>query len=288
MGDRIRTGAPDTGDAEAGYIGIVGGYGDIRPCGILDKRVRDLDIFRRRGEHETERDSMDHDDGKPSPCYTFINNFLTSQAFKDCYPLSMLFDKSRSFFEAQKSLVGLTRTLDATCAANATTCTTYMLSLARDLILPTNCGTEYQIRRATVVDAYKALSAYAPIYSVGCLRDDDTGAYCYANAATNLTNPSNSYFYFLPLNISLPGSTVPTCGECIRRTMEVYQAVTADRRQMIVNTYPAAARQVNTICGPGFVNETLAAEVPSAGVKGVRGLEFLMALPLVAAVFWLV
>ncbi|KAK4239864.1 hypothetical protein C8A03DRAFT_32058 [Achaetomium macrosporum] len=208
-------------------------------------------------------------DGAAAPCPIFINSFLNDPTFKQCYPLSMLFDSSKSFFEAQKSLVSITRTLDATCAANATFCNDYMQQLAQNYTKPENCGADYERGQPAVVDAYLAMAAYAPVYSAGCLKDPDTGAYCYANAVTNMTNPSTTYFYFLPLNKTLPGTTVPACGDCLRQTMALYQAATADRRQMIAATYVSAAKQVNTICGPDFVNESLAAEViPSGAVAG--------------------
>jgi hypothetical protein len=239
-------------------------------------------------------------DGAAAPCPIFINSFLTNPTFKQCYPLSMLFDvsvtpvpphhglanpssqRSRSFFEAQRSLVSITRTLDATCAANATFCSTYLAELAQNLTAPENCGTDYQLGLTSVVDTYRAMLAYAPVYSAGCVRDPDTNAYCYANAVTNLTNPSTTYFYFLPLNKSLPATTVPACGYCLQQTMNLYQAATADRRQLIANTYVSAAKQANVICGPGFVNETLAAEViPSRAALAVRVSAWLvMALPL--------
>jgi hypothetical protein len=221
-------------------------------------------------------------DGAAAPCPIFINSFLTNPTFKQCYPLSMLFDRSRSFFEAQRSLVSITRTLDATCAANATFCSTYLAELAQNLTAPENCGTDYQLGLTSVVDMYRAMLAYAPVYSAGCVRDPDTNAYCYANAVTNLTNPSTTYFYFLPLNKSLPATTVPACGYCLQQTMNLYQAATADRRQPIANTYVSAAKQANVICGPGFVNETLAAEViPSRAALAVRVSAWLvMALPL--------
>ncbi|KAK4039954.1 hypothetical protein C8A01DRAFT_36006 [Parachaetomium inaequale] len=220
--------------------------------------------------------------GAAAPCPIFINSFLTNPTFKKCYPLSMLFDRSRSFFEAQRSLVSITRTLDATCAANATFCSTYLAELAQNLTATENCGTDYQLGLSSVVDAYRAMLAYAPVYSAGCLRDPDTKAYCYANAVTNLTNPSTTYFYFLPLNKSLPATTVPACGYCLQQTMTLYQAATADRRQLIANTYVSAAKQANVICGPGFVNETLAAEViPSGAAVVVRVSAWLAtALPL--------
>ncbi|KAL2164178.1 hypothetical protein VTH06DRAFT_3392 [Thermothelomyces fergusii] len=228
-------------------------------------------------------------DGEPSTCPTFIRSFLADPNFKECYPLSMLFDSSRSFFEAQRSSVGITRTLDATCAANAIFCTSYLNQLAENLTRPENCGTDYEQGQSTVVDIYNAMTAYGPVYSAGCLRDPDTGAYCYANAVTNLTNPSSTYIYFLPLNKSLPGTTVPSCDYCLQRTMALYQAATADRRQMIANTYVSAAKQVNTICGPGFVNESLAAEVIPSGAARLPAVSVLMtsALPLLAAFAWL-
>lgn len=159
---------------------------------------------------------------------------------------------------------------------------------------PQNCGPDYEIGHAAIVGAYDAMRAYAPVYSAGCLRDPDTSAYCYANAVTNLTNPSSAYVYFLPLNRTLPGSTVPTCDYCLQQTMAIFQAATADRRQLIANTYKAAARQVNTICGPAFVNESLAeVVVPSSAAGGLlRGMQastwLAVAVPLLVAVLGVV
>jgi hypothetical protein len=155
----------------------------------------------------------------------------------------------------------MTRTLDATCAANPTSCNAYMKQLAVDFIAPENCGADYALQHPVVVDAHVAIMAYAPVYSAGCLKDPDTGAYCYASAVTNHTNPSSTFFYFLPLNKTLPGNTVPGCGYCLEQTMALYQAATADRTQPIASTYPKAAEQVNAICGPDFANETLAAAI---------------------------
>lgn len=196
---------------------------------------------------------------------------------------------SRSFFEAQRSVLGVTRTLDATCAANATTCNTYLAGLARDLVSAENCGTDYRKPNPSVVAAHDAMVAYSPIYTAGCLRDQETSAYCYANAVTNTTNPSGVYFYRLPLNRTLPSTTVPACGYCLQQTMAFYQAATADRRQMIASTYVDAAKHVNLICGPDFSNETLAAEIASnGGASGQASTRLAAALPLLAAVLWLV
>ncbi len=197
--------------------------------------------------------------------------------------------QSKSFFEAQKSLVSITRTLDATCAANATSCSAYISQLARNMTASGNCGSEFDRGQSVVVSIYQEMAAYAPIYTASCLKDPDTGAYCYANAVTNLTNPSTTYFYFLPLNKTLPAAAVPACNYCLQQTMALYQAATADRRQMIANTYVSAAQQVNIICGPGFVNETLSAvAIASAALLSTPATWLVTALPMLAAALWFV
>jgi hypothetical protein len=226
----------------------------------------------------------------PNNCPNFINSFLSDPDFKQCYPLSMLIETSGSLFQAQRSLVGITRTLDATCAADVTFCTSYLTQLARNLTAPENCGADYNRGFASVVDAHRGMLAYAPVYGATCLRDPETGAYCYANAITNASDPSTPHFYFLPLNKTLPGNTTPNCGSCLQRTMDVYQAATADRTQLIARTYVSAAEQVNIVCGPNFVNKTLADPTsPSAAAMG-RSVTWLgTAMPLLlGAIMWLV
>ncbi|KAL1881415.1 hypothetical protein VTK73DRAFT_4175 [Phialemonium thermophilum] len=223
-----------------------------------------------------------------SPCPTFINSFLTDPIFKQCYPFSLLLQGSRSFFEAEKSLVSITEVLDATCAANSTFCSLYLNDLAKNLTKPSTCGPDYQLGNSVVVQAYMSMIAYQPLYSASCLRDQDTNSYCYANAVTNLTTPANVYFYFLPLNISLPGSSIPTCNGCLERTMAIFQAASANRKLPIASTYVSAAKQVNTICGPGFVNDTLPNPITtSAGIfSPVPSYWLLIALLTASAVNW--
>lgn len=187
--------------------------------------------------------------------------------------------------------MSITRTLDATCAANVTFCNEYLQSLASNFTAPENCRTDYEAGHPGVVGAYNAMTAYAPIYNVGCLHDPETSAYCYANAVTNLTNPSTAYIYYLPLNKTLPGTTVPSCDYCLQQTMALYHAATADRRQLIANTYEAAASQVNTICGPEFVTDSLASEVVPSAAPGRRPQSSTwmpVTVSLLAVVLWLV
>ncbi|CAK7214123.1 hypothetical protein SBRCBS47491_002042 [Sporothrix bragantina] len=206
-----------------------------------------------------------------SACPAFINAFLTNPTFKKCYPFSLLLQGSRSFFNAEKSLVSITQVLDATCAANATFCTTYLSQLATNLTDSANCGADYKLGNSIVVQAYLGMIAYQPLYAASCLTDPDTGAYCYANAITNLTTTANVYFYYLPLNNTLPTSgSEPSCNWCLQQTMGVFWSSSADRKRPIANTYLSAANQVDTICGPSFVNDTLPVAITSGAMSSLR------------------
>jgi len=220
------------------------------------------------------------------PCPVFINSFLTDPQFKQCYPLSFLILGSRSFFNAEKSLVSTTQVLDATCHPNLTFCTDYMNLLAKNLTRRENCGVDYDKGQPVVRNAYLAMTAYAPIYNAGCIKDSQTSMYCYANAATNITNPANIYIYYLALDTPLPGIAVPTCSSCLQQTMAVFQTATANRKQFIAKTYESAAKEINVVCGPGFVGETLAAEISAA--RSVRtSLQMTVSMALLAVVPWL-
>lgn len=197
-------------------------------------------------------------------CPTFINNMLADPVFQACYPVSLLIQSSQSFFEAEKSLVSISRVLDHACQANATRCASYLADMASNLTSSANCGADYEAGVPTATEAYLGLVSYPVLYGATCLRDAGTGAYCFGAAVTNQTNPTATYVYYLPLNTSLPGGAVPVCGACLRDTMALYQVATANRDQPIAYTYGPAARQVDVLCGPAFANQTLASEIVSS------------------------
>jgi hypothetical protein len=91
--------------------------------------------------------------------------------------------------------------------------------------------------------------------------------YCFATAVTNLTMPSDTYLYYMPYGLRLPGSSTPSCNQCVAETMGIFHSATADRSQLIAETYEDAARQINTICGPSFVDATLPPPESSFGFK---------------------
>ncbi|OAA67469.1 hypothetical protein ISF_03645 [Cordyceps fumosorosea ARSEF 2679] len=189
-------------------------------------------------------------------CPNFMQKLLDDPTFKKCYPLSMMLRTSTSFFQASKQLVSIVRVLDATCAPDVTQCDTFLTQAAKNLLDSANCKKEYDANQLQVTEAFRGLRAYRVLRAVGCLHDPTTQGYCFAAAVTNITNPSDVFFYSMPLGLPLPGGVTPSCGACTARTMAVFHAATADRAHPISGTYSNAAQQVNTICGPGFVNDT--------------------------------
>lgn len=137
--------------------------------------------------------------------------------------------------------------------------------MASNLTKSENCGDDYDLGNPTVTAAYTGLVAYQVVYSATCLQDEKTSVYCFGDAVTNTTSPSETYFYFLPLNSSLPGGTIPTCGGCLQDTMAIYHVATANRKQPIASTYVDAAKMVDTLCGSTFANSTLAEAIVTNG-----------------------
>ncbi|OAQ95937.1 hypothetical protein LLEC1_02033 [Akanthomyces lecanii] len=189
-------------------------------------------------------------------CPAFMKKLLSDPTFKECYPLSMMLRTSTSFFQAEKQLVSIVRVLDATCAPNVDKCEKFLTQAAKNLIESSNCKKEYDANQVSVTEAFNGLRAYKVLYAATCLQNPSTQNYCFASAVTNVTNPSDIFFYSMPLGLPLPGGLTPSCGYCTTQTMAIFHTAALDRSQKLSSTYRDAARQVNTICGPGFVNDT--------------------------------
>ncbi|KAL8303489.1 hypothetical protein RB601_007813 [Gaeumannomyces tritici] len=206
-----------------------------------------------------------------SPCGTFLSTLVANATFQQCYPFSVLLLGSKSFFQAQKSLVGITNVLDRSCTANVKLCSSYLSGVATKLISKDNCGVDYDLQNSVVTQLRGALLSYETLFSATCLRDPTSQAYCFASAVTNSSNAQNTYFYYLPMNSTLPTDSSPNCNWCIRETMAIYQANAANRKLPIAATYSSAALQVNSRCGASFVNATMPAEAQSAGARLLAG-----------------
>lgn len=165
----------------------------------------------------------------------------------------------------------MTRVLDATCAVNSTACVEYMDQQAKKLTSSSNCGPSYEQGVSVVFQMYAGLRAYQPLYSAACLKAEDTSqAYCFASAVINSSAVSDVYLYYLPLNISYPSTSKPTCNSCTQRAMTFFQAATSDRTRFISETYAAAAAVVNDNCGAGFVNATLPSATVLSGAPSIH------------------
>ncbi|EHK47957.1 hypothetical protein TRIATDRAFT_177340, partial [Trichoderma atroviride IMI 206040] len=195
--------------------------------------------------------------GSTDACPKFISSLLSNPTFKSCYPLSMMLQSSTGFFQAEKSLLSIVQVLDATCKADSSTCATFMSQAATNLTMASNCKTEVEQNQTLVLQAYDGLLAYKTVYAATCLQNPTSSQYCFANAVTNLNTPSDAYLYFLPYGIALPGSSNPSCSWCTQQTMDIYYSASAVRSSLVAGVYQAAARQVNTLCGPNYVNSTL-------------------------------
>ncbi|OCK76896.1 hypothetical protein K432DRAFT_385103 [Lepidopterella palustris CBS 459.81] len=219
-----------------------------------------------------------------APCQTFFQNFLSNDTFNLCHPFSLLLQTSSAFFDASKSFVRITQTLDATCNVNFNTCLAVMNEFGKNIKNDSNCAVDYANDNPLVLQAYNGLIAYQPLYQAGCLRDN-RGNYCFANAITNTTAVTDSYPYYLPLGVSLPGSSRPTCNTCLQDTMALFSSFAANVTQPLSQTYALAAQQIDIGCGPSFVNQTAAPLKGDAGAVGVNMAPTITLLIMLLALF---
>lgn len=168
----------------------------------------------------------------------------------------------------------ITQTLEATCAANKTECVAGTQQVARQLLAPNACKTDYDNNNPQVVQAYNGLIAYEPMYLASCLRAGD-GSYCkktyssviciadtisgYANAVTNTTSQgADAVPFYLPLGVNMPGGQRPTCNSCLQDEMAIFSSFANNGSQPLSRTYAGAASTISMYCGSAFVNVTAA------------------------------
>ncbi|ESZ95936.1 hypothetical protein SBOR_3628 [Sclerotinia borealis F-4128] len=204
-------------------------------------------------------------------CSSFMMSFLANETFKACLPFSLLLQNSNSFFQATKSLVRITQTLSASCSASPLTCNNLMTTLAANISTPSTCAPDLLALNPLVTQARLGLLAYSTLYTASCLQDPSSGAYCYAQAVTNASSPTDSYIYYLPLNVSLPDTAQPSCNTCLRNTMKVFEQAGSVRSSAVAGDYVEAAERVNGFCGEGFVNASLPVATVLEGGGGRLG-----------------
>ena len=153
-----------------------------------------------------------------------------------------------------------------------------MSSFAQTLRSSTACQDDYNSENPQVRQAYAGLLAYDVSYNASCLKNSPTAGsldkqqdndnFCFANAVTNKTSPTDSYIYYLPLGISLPSGSIPTCDSCLTSTMAIYANAAANKSQPLNLDYVNSATMVNEMCGPAFVNASIPSASSSSGGAG--------------------
>ncbi|KAF2270873.1 hypothetical protein CC78DRAFT_450350 [Lojkania enalia] len=216
-----------------------------------------------------------------APCAAFFRGLITDSNFNDCHPFSLMLQTSSGFFDASKSYIRITRTLEVTCGVNEDQCTSIMDGLALELTSDANCAVDYANDNPQVLQAYNGLLAYEPLYQASCLRDDD-GRYCYANAVTNTTATTDAYPYYLPVGIEMPPGARPTCNKCLQDVMAIFSSFGGNSTQPISQTYNGAAAQIDMGCGPTFVNKTA---TPLKGAAPGNDVSFIPTITLFVMLF---
>jgi hypothetical protein len=188
-------------------------------------------------------------------CFQFFTNMTNTLPFRACRPFSLLLQSSSAVVEAQKNLTLLNSIVWGTCQTTipAEQCSANMAWFANQL--KTACATDLLDRNANAVDALAGLQAYDVMRQAGCAADPNTNTYCYINAVHN-SNPSDMYYYNIPIGISLPKSSVPTCSSCTRNLMSLYyDALNTQGAALLpelAKSYPDASVMTSKSCGASF------------------------------------
>jgi len=144
-----------------------------------------------------------------------------------------------------------------------------MNGLASAILSSENCEQDFRLQNPLVTQAHAGFLAYGALYRAACLKNPKTNNYCFADAITDASNPADAFIYYLPLGLSLPGSSLPNCSSCLQATMEVFAKFAEVKNQPITTTYMSAAQQINVGCGPSFVSASVAigSRKPSGAVR---------------------
>ena len=88
-----------------------------------------------------------------------------------------------------------------------------------------------------------------PMYrELGCLKDDTTDQYCFAQAVDGTSN-DEMYWYLLGSGTSLPSGTKSDCAHCTASVLEIYSRYAGNTNLQISKTYPLAQTLATKSCG---------------------------------------
>jgi len=176
--------------------------------------------------------------------------------FRQCRPFSFLFQTSSTFINAQSNLTLMNTLIWGTCntTLSYSQCQANMASFAS--LLQSACPQELTNQNLLVVNSLISLRAFQVMHDSACLVDPTTNAYCYLSAVQN-PNPSDYFFFSIPLGIPLPKTVTPSCSACSESIMGIYSTALQDRSQALLLTalksaYQTSAQLAVQLCGAPF------------------------------------
>lgn len=205
------------------------------------------------------------------PCFNFFGNMTNTQPFRACRPFSLLLQSSDSFINAQQNLTLLNSIIWGTCNASpgVAQCAANMGWFATSL--KTECAQDLKDKNSMAVNTLTALQAFQVMHDASCLADPTTNTYCFLTAVRN-PNPSDLYYYQLPLGIRLPNKSTPSCKACTKSVMGIYAAAIQNSTQApglagLKATYEPAAELSVGLCGAGYAKTLASSASPLTGTN---------------------
>ncbi|KAJ7827006.1 hypothetical protein B0H14DRAFT_3467320 [Mycena olivaceomarginata] len=209
-------------------------------------------------------------------CFNFFSNMTNTVAFRSCRPFSLLLQASEGFLDAQENLQLLNNIVWGTCNTSIDDegCSANIAWFSSNLV--SSCAIDLKDGNAMAVNTQIALNAFNLMRDAGCLVDPTTNTYCYLDAVRN-SNPSDTYFYSLPLGVSMPNNTIASCSACTKSLMTLYYGAMNDATQgpgltALKASYPSAAKIAVADCGTGYATLTTAAPSGALPLRTVPGL----------------
>ncbi|KAJ7247850.1 hypothetical protein B0H12DRAFT_1020437 [Mycena haematopus] len=209
-------------------------------------------------------------------CFNFFSNMTNTPAFRSCRPFSLLLQASEGFLEAQEDLQLLNNIVWGTCntTIDDADCSANIAWFASNL--ETSCASDLKESNAMAINTQIALNAFDLMRSAGCLVDPTTDTYCYLDAVRN-SNPSDTYFFSLPLGISMPNNTIASCSACTKSLMTLYYGALSNSSQSsglssLQAAYPGAAKIAVADCGTAYATLTTASPSGALPLRTVSGL----------------
>ncbi|KAG2008152.1 hypothetical protein CC2G_013613 [Coprinopsis cinerea AmutBmut pab1-1] len=206
-------------------------------------------------------------------CLAFFTNMTNTRPFRSCRPFSLLLQTSSTFISAQQNITLLNELVWGTCNTNTeeSECLSNMAWFADSL--QKECEADLKDGNLLATDTLLALKAYGLMREAACLSDPTTNTYCFINAARDL-NPTNLYYYHLPLGLPIPPkSSDPQCTACLKDLMGLYgEALKSPGGPELLpgleKTYESAAELTQGKCGVGYALTGLAGGASSVRVGG--------------------